>query len=168
MAKGPNRKVGKYSKATHNYSIVDDLAQSPTAMFALEVLQSCPKQRKALLSTLGAINPADTHMMDFDLDKATPRIPSMVSFQIPVSVQNITIHRCVIDEGALTCIMSKNVWQKLGSPELKPSVITLQAYNGDPSTSVGLYQNVPVCLAGKTVHTHISKQHYNRIIKRCH
>ena len=51
--------------------------------------------------------------------------------------------------------MSNNVWQKLGSPELKPSFITLRAYDGRPSTPVGLYQNVPVCLAGKTVHINI-------------
>ena len=65
---------------------MDDLAQSLTAMSVLEVLQSCPTQQKALLSMLGAINPFDTRMMDFDLDKAIPRLPSMVAFQIPVSV----------------------------------------------------------------------------------
>jgi hypothetical protein len=30
------------ARATHNYSLVDDLAQSPTAMFVLEVLQTRP------------------------------------------------------------------------------------------------------------------------------
>jgi len=75
-------------------------------MSALEVFQSCPKQQKALLSTLGAIDPANFHLMDFDLDKAIPRLPSMVTFQILVSVENITIHRCIIDKGASTCIMS--------------------------------------------------------------
>ena len=30
-----------------NYSIVDDLAQTPTAMSALEVLKTCPMQLKA-------------------------------------------------------------------------------------------------------------------------
>ena len=38
MVKGPNRRAGNYSKVAHNYSIVDDLAQSPAAIFALEVL----------------------------------------------------------------------------------------------------------------------------------
>ena len=51
--------------------------------------------------------------------------------------------------------MSKNLWQKLGAPELKPSVITLKAYDGHPSTPIGLFQNVPVYLAGKTVHIDI-------------
>ena len=92
MANKLTRRAGNYSKAAHNYSIVDDLSQSLAAMSAFEVLQSFPKQQKALLSTLGAIDPADSHLMAFDLDKSTPRIPSMVAFQIPVSVQNITIH----------------------------------------------------------------------------
>ena len=118
---------------------MDDLAQSLTTMSDLEVLQPCPKQQKALLYALGIIDLADTRLMAFDLDKATPRLPSMVAFQIPVSVQNITIHRCVIDEGASTCIMSKNVWQKLGSPKLKLSVIKLRSYDGRPSKPVGLY-----------------------------
>ena len=47
------------------------------------------------------------------------------------------------------------MWQKLGSPELKPSIIMLKSYNGRPSTPVDLYQNVPVCLAGKTLHIDI-------------
>ena len=38
MEKGPTTRVGNYSKAAHNYSIVDDLAQSPATMSALEVL----------------------------------------------------------------------------------------------------------------------------------
>jgi hypothetical protein len=48
------------ARAAHNYSLVDDLAQSPAAMSVLEVLQTCPTQRKSLLSALGAVDPADT------------------------------------------------------------------------------------------------------------
>ena len=51
--------------------------------------------------------------------------------------------------------MSKNVWQKLGAPKLKPFVITLRAYDGWPSSPISLFQNVPVCLAGKMVHIDI-------------
>jgi hypothetical protein len=32
------------ARAAHNYSLVDDLAQSPAAMSVLEVLQTCPTQ----------------------------------------------------------------------------------------------------------------------------
>jgi hypothetical protein len=47
--------------------------------------------------------------------------------------------------------MSKTVWQKLGSPELIPSAITLRAYDKRPSSPEGLFQNVPVELGGKTI-----------------
>jgi hypothetical protein len=68
-----------------------------------------------------------------------------------MKIWNITVHRCIIDEGASTCIMSKTVWQKLGSLELIPSAITLQAYDRRPSSPEGLFQNVPVELGGKTI-----------------
>jgi hypothetical protein len=139
------------ARAAHNYSLVDDLAQSPAAMSVLEVLQTCPTQRKSLLSTLGAVDPADTRLITFDLDSGEPRLPALIAFQIPVKIRNITVHRCIIDEGASTCIMSKTVWQKLGSPELIPSAITLRAYDGRPSSPEGLFQNVPVELGGKTI-----------------
>ena len=38
------------ARAASNYSLVKDLAQTPCAMSALEVLQSCPAQRDALLA----------------------------------------------------------------------------------------------------------------------
>ena len=120
-------------------------------MSVLEVLQTCPTQRKSLLSALGAVDPADTQLITFDLDSCKPRLPAAVSIQIPVKIRNITIHRCIIDEGASTCIMSKIVWQKLGSTDLLPSTITLCAYDGRPSSPEGLFQNVPVELGGKTI-----------------
>jgi hypothetical protein len=120
-------------------------------MSVLEVLQTCPTQWKSLLSTLGAVDPTDTRLITFDLDSGEPRLPALIAFQIPVKIQNITVHRCIIDEGASTCIMSKTVWKKLGSPELIPSAITLRAYDGRPSSPEGLFQNVPVELGGKTI-----------------
>jgi hypothetical protein len=47
--------------------------------------------------------------------------------------------------------MSKTIWQKLGSPELIPSTITLRDYDGRPSSLEGLFQNVPVELERKTI-----------------
>jgi hypothetical protein len=121
------------------------------AMSVLEVLQTCPSQRKYFLSTLGEVDPSDTHLITFDLDNVEPCLPSLVSFQIPVKIRNIKIHRCIIDEGASTCIMSKTIWKQLGSPELIPSAITLRAYDGHPSQPEGLYQNVPIELGGKMI-----------------
>jgi hypothetical protein len=98
------------ARATHNYSLVDDLAQSLAAMLVLKFLQTCPTQRKSLLSTLGAVDPADTRLITFDLDSCEPHLPTLVAIQIPVKIWNITVHWCIIDEGASTCIMSKTVW----------------------------------------------------------
>lgn len=61
--------------AAQHYNIVEDLAQAPSAMSALEVLQSCPSQRKALLSAIGGIDPADSSLLTFDLENFTPRLP---------------------------------------------------------------------------------------------
>jgi hypothetical protein len=41
------------ARASHNYSIMEDMAQTPCALSTLEVLQSFPSWRKALLSALG-------------------------------------------------------------------------------------------------------------------
>jgi hypothetical protein len=49
-----------HARETHNYSLFDDLSQSPTTMYVLEVLQTFPSQCKSLLSALGAVDPADT------------------------------------------------------------------------------------------------------------
>jgi hypothetical protein len=111
------------ARAAHNYSLFDGLAQSPTAMSVLEVIQTCPTQRKSLLSTLGAFDLVDTRLITFDIDSGEPHLPTLVAFQI-------TVHHCIIDEGASTYIMSKTVWQKLGSLDLIPSTITLRAYDG--------------------------------------
>jgi hypothetical protein len=74
----------------------------------------------------------------------------LVAFQIPVKIQNIIFHLCIIDEGASTCIMSKTVWKQIGSPEIIPSTITLRAYDGQPYSPKVLFQNVPDEIWGKT------------------
>jgi hypothetical protein len=98
------------ARAAHNYSLVDDLAQSLTAMSVLEVLQTCPTQQKSLLSALGIVDPVDTQLITFDVDNREPRLPALIAFQIPVKIWNIIVHWCIIDEGAFTCIMSKSIW----------------------------------------------------------
>ena len=45
--------------------------------------------------------------------------------------------------------MPTKIWKDLGSPTLIPSTITLRAYDGRPSQSQGLYQNVPIFLTRK-------------------
>jgi hypothetical protein len=84
---------GAFKKASHNpnaraaqnYSIVEDLAQTPCAMSALEVLQSFPSQRKSLLSTLGATETSNPGTIVFDPTDLKPRLPHHVAFQIVVA-----------------------------------------------------------------------------------
>jgi hypothetical protein len=95
-----------HARAAQNYNIVEDLAQAPSAMLALKVLQSCPTQRKELLKAISGIDPTDTNLIIFDLEDQIPRLPPQLMFQIQVIVSNKNICRTVIDEGALMCVMS--------------------------------------------------------------
>jgi len=54
------------AKATQHYNIVEDLAQSPSAMLTLEVLQNCPSQKQGLLSTISRIDPTDSNLVAFN------------------------------------------------------------------------------------------------------
>ena len=80
------------ARAAVSYSIVDDLAQTPTAMSALEILKMCPMQWKALLASLGAVDPSDSKLIMFDTENGEPRMPSTITFQILVSIQNLVVH----------------------------------------------------------------------------
>ena len=115
------------AQAAQTYSIVEDLSQAPCAMSALEVLQTCPAQRRALLSAIGAFEKSSTGLITFDTEIHKTRLPSHVAFQIKVSSKGINIHITVIDEGASTCVMSLTFWKALKCPELVPSSQLLKA-----------------------------------------
>ena len=51
-----------------HYSIVEYLAQAPSSMSGLEVLQSYPTQQKTLLSTIGGVDPTISYILTFDVD----------------------------------------------------------------------------------------------------
>ena len=53
---------------THNYGIVDYLAQTPATMLILGVIGNCLVQHKSLLYSLGAIDPFNSCLMTFDLN----------------------------------------------------------------------------------------------------
>jgi hypothetical protein len=98
------------ARATQNYSVVEYLSQTPCAISALEVLQSCPSQRKVLLTALGSIETFNIGTIMLDTTNLKPRLPYHVAFQIVVAypMKNFTrnIFCMVVDEGALTCVMS--------------------------------------------------------------
>jgi hypothetical protein len=124
-------------------------------MSALEVLQSCPAQRRVLLKAIGGIYPTDTNLIVFNLDDHIPRLPPHLSFQIQVVVSNKSICRTVIDEGASTCVMSFSCWKSIVSPSLNESQNTLQAFNGSGFKPYGVLPSFPVTLEGKTVQVEV-------------
>ena len=66
------------ARATTNYSVVEELAQTPCAMSRLEVLQSCPTQRDALLAALGSMD-SSSLMEKFHLSDVKIHLPYHVS-----------------------------------------------------------------------------------------
>jgi hypothetical protein len=139
------------ARAAQNYSIVEDLAQTPSAMSTLEVLQSCPTQRKALLKAIGGIDPIDMNLIIFDLEDHIPRLPPQLSFQIQVVVENKNICLTIIDEGASTCVMSITCWKSIGSLALTESHNTLKVVNGTGFKPYGVLPSLSIILEGKVV-----------------
>jgi hypothetical protein len=72
-------------RATQNYSVVEDLSKTPCAMSSLEVLQSCPSQRSALLTSLGSTDTCNLGTIMLDTTELKPRLPYHVAFQIVVA-----------------------------------------------------------------------------------
>jgi len=81
---------------------MDNLAWSPIAMPTIEVFHTCPSQRKSLLSALGVVNPYESQIITFYLNKLEPKLPSLFTFHIPVTFKNVSIHQCIIDVGEST------------------------------------------------------------------
>ena len=80
------------AQATQNYSVVEDLGHTPCAMSALEVLQSCPSQRKDLISALGVNDDNSSSMIKFETTGLQPRLPYYVSLLIHVECLNMTVN----------------------------------------------------------------------------
>lgn len=85
---------------------MEDLAQSPSAMSTLEVLQNCPSQKQALLSAISGVDPMDSNLVVFNHAGYTPQLSAQLAFLIQVKYLNKNVHRTIIDEGASTCIMT--------------------------------------------------------------
>jgi hypothetical protein len=122
------------ARAAQNYSVVEDLSQTPCAMSALEVLQSFPAQRKALLTSLGSTETCNPGTIMLDTTDLKPRLPYHVAFQIVVAHPTKTftrnIFRTVVDEGASTCVMLLACWKAIGQPELSLSPTLLTVFDG--------------------------------------
>jgi hypothetical protein len=143
------------ARAAQNYSVVEDLSQTPCAMSALEVLQNYHSQRKALLTTLGSTETCNLGTIMLDTTDLKPRLPYHVVFQMVVAyptkffTQNIFC--TVVDEGASTCVMSLACWKVIGQPVLSPSPTLLTAFDSHSFRPHGILPSFPVQLGGKTV-----------------
>jgi hypothetical protein len=144
-----------HARAAQNYSIVEDLAQTPYVMSTLEFLQSCPIQWKTLLKAIGGINPTDTNLIIFDLEDHIPRLPPQLTFQIQVIVSDKNVCRTIIDEGASMCVMSITCWKTIDSPPLTESHNTIKPFNGSGFKPYGVLPSLLITLEGKTVQVEV-------------
>ena len=69
-------------REAQHYNIVEDLAQSPSAMSTLEVLQNFPSQKQALLLAIGGIDPADSNLVAFNHKRYEPQLLAQLAFLI--------------------------------------------------------------------------------------
>ena len=69
-------------RASHNENVVEEIAQAPCDMSAMEVLQYCPAQRKELLSSTSVVDPSNATLITLDLNQSTYRIPSKIDFPL--------------------------------------------------------------------------------------
>ena len=79
-------------------------------MFALEVLQTCPPQRKSLLSPLGVAEGSSPLVIIFETHGVQPHLPYYVSLLVHIECLNNTIKCTVINEGAVAFMMSMSCW----------------------------------------------------------
>jgi hypothetical protein len=136
------------ARASQNYSMVEDLSQTPCAMSSLEVLQRCLAQRKSLLTSLGSTETCNLGtIMSYTTD-LKPRLPYHVVFQIVVAHPTKTftwnIFCTVVDEGTLTFVMSLACWKAIGHPVLSPSPTLLTAFDGHSFRPHGIIPSFPM------------------------
>ena len=120
------------------YNIVEDLAQAPCAMSTLEVLQSCPTQRKNLLTALVSLERDNMNLIHFNLENHKSRLHHQLVFQIITKVVGKKVFRTVLDEGASTSVLSLSCWKSIGSLKLVKSPTTLKSFDGRGFQPYGL------------------------------
>lgn len=139
------------TQVAQHYNIVEDLAQAPCAMLALEVLQSFLTHRKDLLFSISGVDPFDTHIISFDPHHCEPLLPPLVTFMLTIDCLGNKICQIILDKGATTCIMSLSSWQALGSPTLVSSPTVFKAFDGHIFKLHGILTTLLVDIGGKTI-----------------
>ena len=97
---------------------------------------------------------------------------STVSSQVFVSIWNLVVHQCIIDQGGSTYVMLTFLQQKLRSPTLKISTCSLLSYDGHSTKAQGIILNVPISLVDEIVFIDIkvikSQLDYNLFLRCSH
>jgi len=87
-----------------------------------------------------------------------------------VVINDKTIHKIFIDEGASTCIMYVSCWKEIGSPTLNQSPNMLEAFDGCNSQPFGVLLNLSITLEGKTINVEVEivdvNLNYNLLLGR--
>jgi hypothetical protein len=120
-------------------------------MPALEVLQTCPSWRNALLYTSGALDSCGSKVIKFDVTDVKPHFNYHVAFKIHVGYSKYTIKHTIVDEGAATCVKSLVSWKSLSSPTLSQSLTMLISFDSHSFHPHGILPSFPVQLGGKIV-----------------
>ena len=124
-------------------------------MSDLEVLQTCPTQRKNLLTSLGAMDPENSNIITFKLDDFKMGLSHQLYFLITAKIAGKTIRRTILDEGASTSVMCLSYWRAIESLEINCSPTTLKAFDGGIFQTYVLLLAIHVELGGKSVSIHI-------------
>ena len=101
------------------------------------------------MASLGVANPNDPSMINFETTDVQCHLPYHVAFQVHVECLNNTIKHMVIDEGALTSIMSLYYWK--GSPPLSQSTTMLKTFHGCSFRTHDIIPSLYVQLGGKSM-----------------
>ena len=120
-------------------------------MSTLEVLQSCPSQRKDLLSSLGVNDDNSSSVIKFETTGLHPCLHSYVSLLIHAECLNMIVKRTMTDKGTATFVMSLSCWKGLGSHELSKSVTMLTVFDGRSFRLHRILPSLKFHLGGKTV-----------------
>ena len=104
-----------------------------------------------MLTALGALDPDNTNLIHFNVEKYKSRVPHKLSFQIIMKIVGKKVYRTVLDEGDSTSVLSLSCWKAIASPELVTSPTTMKAFDGQGFQPHGLISSLVVKLGGKTV-----------------
>ena len=80
-----------------------------------------------------------------------PLFPYYVYLLIHVECLNNSIKHTIIDEGAVTSVMSLSYWKGLSSPEVSQSTTMLTTFNGRSFRLHRIIPSLKVQLGGKTI-----------------